>query len=92
MASTWCPELLARAGARPRWRGVAGVLPLLTAALLWAWVIAGVLGPLGGAMAALEGSPAPRQPARAAMIACAPQDGPSVAGDAPAAAARLRQR
>ncbi len=96
MAWTRSPEkvLLARAGARHRWRDAAGAVPLVASALLWAWVLAGVLGPLGGTMSAIEApgrAVVPRQPTRAAMVACAPPDEPSGAG-ALADAARLRHR
>ncbi len=55
---------------------VGALLPILAALALWAWVLAGVLAPLGGALARLDGGgPAPVPagcPAPAAELAAAP--------------------
>jgi hypothetical protein len=59
--------------------GVSGLVPILAALALWAWVLAGVLAPLGGALARLE---AGREPAVAPASCPMP---PGALASAPAA-------
>jgi hypothetical protein len=62
------------------WHHVWGLLPIAAALALWAWALAGVLAPLGGALAQLD---AAREREAAALPCPPPPDAlASVAGHA----------
>jgi hypothetical protein len=75
-------ERMRRARRRQAWVAAAGALPLLTGILLWAWLLAGVLSPLGAVVRTMDdprsaSTPSAARPAGPEALACAPCDSPA---------------